>query len=150
MECGLQIPAGCSVECGWEIGHSGTLTGGARYRALLGWGLLLSCCVSAFRGASWASAGRASWPAVFARLLFNSHEYHVHSVETNTIFLTRLQNLESLKLITFLLYIIVLCKGHMADHVELEKKLLIFISQVCEACLYRLGDPKKVLPFDQA
>ena len=38
MECGLWIAAGCSVECGHGIRHSRTLTGGVRYRALLGWG----------------------------------------------------------------------------------------------------------------
>ena len=58
MECGLRTPAGCSVECGRGVRHSGILTGRARYRVLLGWGLLVTCCVSAFRGVSWASADR--------------------------------------------------------------------------------------------
>ena len=44
LECGLRVTAGCSEECGLGFRHSGTLTGGARYRALLGWGLLETCC----------------------------------------------------------------------------------------------------------
>ena len=59
-------------------------------------GSLVDGCVSAFREDSWASADRALWSAFFARLLFNSLEYHVCSVETNTIFLTQLHNLETL------------------------------------------------------
>ena len=39
MECDLRTPAGCSAEFGRGVRHSGTLTGGVRYRALLGWGL---------------------------------------------------------------------------------------------------------------
>ena len=88
MEYGLRIPAGCPVECGRGVWHSGTITGGARYRALLGWGLLVAYYMSAFRGVSWASADRVSWTAIFWPDLFNSHEYHVYSEETNTIFLT--------------------------------------------------------------
>ena len=61
-----------------------------------GWGLSVARCVSALRGVLWAFADRAFWSASFARLLFNSHKYHVYSVETNTIFLTQLQNLETL------------------------------------------------------
>ena len=58
MEYGLRTPASCPVECGRGFRHSGTITGGERYRALLGGGLLVACCVSAFRGVSWASADR--------------------------------------------------------------------------------------------
>ena len=96
MECGLQAPAGFSVECGRGVWHSGTLTGGTQDWALISWGLLVACCVSVFHGVSWVSADRASWSAIFARLLFNSLEYHIYSVETNIIFLTQLQNLETL------------------------------------------------------
>ena len=39
---GLRVPAGYFVRCGRRVRHSGTLTGGARHRALLGWGLLVS------------------------------------------------------------------------------------------------------------
>ena len=46
MECGFWVPAGYSVGCGCGVQHSGTLTGGAQYQALLGWGLLVACCVS--------------------------------------------------------------------------------------------------------
>ena len=66
MECGLRTSAGCSEGCDRGVRHSGTPTGGARYRALLGWGLLVACCLSAFRGESWASADRALWSAFFA------------------------------------------------------------------------------------
>ena len=90
MESGLWVSACCSVGFGRGVRHSGTFTGGARYRAVLGWGLLVACCVSAFRGGSWASADTDLWSAFFARLLFNSHECDVYSVETNTIFLTQL------------------------------------------------------------
>ena len=38
MECGLRVAAGCSVGCWRGVRHSGTLTGGARYWDLLGWG----------------------------------------------------------------------------------------------------------------
>ena len=58
--------------------------------------LSVVCCLSAFRGGSWASADRALWSAVFAGLCFSSHEYHVFSVETNTIFLIQFLNLEPL------------------------------------------------------
>ena len=115
-----RLLCGCGCGCGRGPRHSGTLTGGARYRALLGWGLLVACCVAAFRGDSWTYAERALWSAFFARL-FNFHEYHVYSAETNTIYLTQLQNLETLQMTFFSLYITMLCKGYLADHVELKK-----------------------------
>ena len=59
----LRVPAGCSVGCRGGVRRSGTLTGEAGYRALLGWGLLVPCCVSAFCGGSWASTDRALWSA---------------------------------------------------------------------------------------
>ena len=65
-----------------------------RDQALLGWGPRVTCCVSAFRGASWASADKALWSSFSARLLFGSQQYHVYSLERNTIFLTQLQNLD--------------------------------------------------------
>ena len=71
MQYGLRTPAGCPVECGRGVRHSGTITGGARYWALLGWGLLVACYVSAFRGVSWASADRASWAAIFGQTYLN-------------------------------------------------------------------------------
>ena len=92
----LWVLAGCSVGCGRGVRHWGTINGGARYQALLGWGLWMACCVSACHGASWASADRALQSSFSARLLFGSHEYYVYSLETNTIFLTQLQNLEYL------------------------------------------------------
>ena len=95
MDSGLRVSGGCSVGCGRGIYHSGSLTGGARYR-VLGWGLLVAFCASAFREGSWASVDRALRSAYFARLLFSSHEYHLFSVETNAIFLTQLQNPETL------------------------------------------------------
>ena len=102
VECGLRAPAGCSVgPCGLLCGmwawvrHWGTIMV-ERDQALLGWGPRVACCVSAFHGASWASADRALWSPFFARLLFGSQEYYVYSLETNTIFLTQLQNLEHL------------------------------------------------------
>ena len=96
LRAALWVPAGCSVGCGRGVRHWGTINGGARYQALLGWVLWMACCVSAFRGASWACADRALWSSFSARLLFGSQEYHVYSLETNTIFLTQLQNLEHL------------------------------------------------------
>ena len=95
MEYGLRTPAGRPVECGRGVRHTGTITGGARYRALLGWGLLVACCVRV----SWGLVGFCGqgfvgchfWPD-----LFKSHEYHVYSLETNTIFLNQFQNLETL------------------------------------------------------
>ena len=102
MECGLRAPAGCSVgPCGllcvmWAWGSALGDHNVEHDQALLGWGPRVACCVSAFRGASWASADRALWSPFFTRLVFGSQEYYVYSLETNTIFLTHLQNLEHL------------------------------------------------------
>ena len=52
MENGLRTPAGSPVECRHGVQYSGIITDGARYRALLGWGRLVACYVSAFRGVS--------------------------------------------------------------------------------------------------
>ena len=56
---GERFAGPCRMLCGCRVWHSGTLTGGVQYRALLGWGLLLVRCVLVFRGDSWASADRA-------------------------------------------------------------------------------------------
>ena len=69
MVCGplraaLWVPAGCSVGCGRGVRHWGTIMV-ERDQALLGWGPRVACCVSAFRGASWASADRALWSPFF-------------------------------------------------------------------------------------
>ena len=95
LRAALWVPAGCSVGCGRGVRHWGTIMV-ERDQALLGWGPRVACCVSAFRGASWTSADRALWSPFFARLLFGSQEYYVYLLETNTIFLTQLQNLEHL------------------------------------------------------
>ena len=62
---------------------------------LFGWGLLVACSVSVFRGDSGASANRALWSAFlpdFYLILMNI----TSTLETNTNFLTQLQNLGTL------------------------------------------------------
>ena len=86
------------------------------------WSLLVACCVSTFRGGSWASADRALWSAFFARLSFNSHEYQICSVEKKYHFSNSAPKPRNSTDNNFL-HIIMLCKSHLADHIEFEKML---------------------------
>ena len=69
MECGLRTPAGCSVECGRGVRHSLTQLVerdiGLCLDGVFWWRAVCPRFV-----VSWASADRASWSAIFARLLF--------------------------------------------------------------------------------
>ena len=68
VDCGVWIADTCGLPCRmWVWGYRGTIPGEAKYQALLGWHLLVVCCVYVFCGVSWSSVDRASWGAIFGQ-----------------------------------------------------------------------------------